>query len=129
MSNKDTQFRSGSEWNGNAAGRPVGSKNKLSESFLDELTKSFKKHGREALDRVCRDSPGEYLRIIAGLMPKELLLEISQEEKPRFVINAAPMSLEEWQAHHGLNVTKSPQKGPVENAIADQLIDQLKQET
>ena len=62
-------------------------------------------------------------------MPKELLLEVSQEEKPRFVINASPMSIEDWQAHHGLNVIESPQKEPVENAIANQLIDQYKQET
>ena len=129
MSRKDTQFRSGSEWNGNAAGRPLGSKNKLSEDFLEALTKNFAKHGKQAIARVLEDSPVQYLKIVASLVPREFLLEVTQEEKPRFVINASAMNLEEWQAHHGLNVIKSPQQVTKENAIADQLIDQLKQET
>jgi hypothetical protein len=126
MPKEDTQFRSGSEWNGNAAGRPLGSKNKLSESFLDELTKSFKKHGKEAISRVCKDSPGEYLRIIAGLMPKEFLLEVSQEEKTRFVISASPQpTTQEWFEQHDL---LNPEPVMLENISPDQLIDQLKQE-
>ncbi|MFC1702425.1 hypothetical protein ACFL1J_06770 [Pseudomonadota bacterium] len=127
MPRKDTQFRSGSEWNGNAAGRPLGSKNKLSESFLDELTKSFKKHGKTAIDRVVKDEPAQYLKIIAGLMPKELLLQVSQEEKPVWVINASPeeLTVEQWQKMHGiLNLNSEPAK--LEN---NQLIDQKKQET
>ena len=105
MPRKDTQFRSGSEWNGNAAGRPLGSKNKLSESFLDELTKSFKKHGKTAIDRVVKDEPAQYLKIIAGLMPKELLLQVSQEEKPVWVINASPkeLTVEQWREMHGID--------------------------
>ena len=120
MPREDTQFRSGSEWNGNAAGRPVGSKNKLSESFLRELTRSFEKHGKEAIDRVCKDSPSEYLRIIAGLMPKEFLLELSQEEKTRFVISDTPHQLttQEWFEKHGL---LNPEPAMLENKSPDQL--------
>ena len=127
MSNKDTQFRSGSEWNGNAAGRPPGSKNRLSEDFLQELTRNFSKHGKEAIDRVLEDSPVQYLKIVASLVPREFLLEVTQEEKPVWVINASPEELTtlEWQKMHGiLNVNSEPAK--LENA---QLIDQYKQET
>ena len=127
MPRKDTQFRSGSEWNGNAAGRPKGSKSKLTESFLEALTKNFAKHGQQAIARVCQDEPAQYLKIIASLMPKELLLEISQEEKPQWVINASPKELTtlEWQKMHGiLNVNSEPAK--LEN---NQLINQKKQES
>ena len=98
MPRKSTQFQPGQS--GNPKGRPVGSKNKLGENFLHALADNFEKHGKEAIERVCKDSPGEYLRIIAGLMPKELLLEINQEEKPTWVINAQPGLIDRsWQEH------------------------------
>jgi hypothetical protein len=104
MANKTTQFKPG---NPGGPGRPKGSKNKLSESFLQALTENFAEHGKEAIDHVCKSSPGEYLRIIAGLMPKEFMLEVSQEENVKWVINASPMSIEEWQAEHGITVIES----------------------
>lgn len=56
---------------------------------------------REAIERVCQDSPGEYLRIIASLTPKDFALEISDT---KWVINAQPrLSVEEWQKQHGLD--------------------------
>ena len=125
MPRQDTQFKPGKS--GNPHGRPVGSKNKLSEDFLQALTENFAKHGKQAIDRVVKDEPAQYLKIIAGLMPKELLLQVSQEEKPVWVINASPEKLTtlEWQKMHGnLNVNSGPAK--LEN---NQLIDQKKQET
>ena len=105
MTNEDTQFKVG---NPGGPGRPKGSKNKLSETFLHALARNFEEHGEDAIERVCKDSPGEYLRIIAGLMPKELLLEVSKEESVNWVINAQPLSIEEWQEMHGLDVIESP---------------------
>lgn len=98
---KETQFKVG---NPGGPGRPLGSKNRLSEYFLHELADHFEKHGREAIDRVYIDRPGEYLRIIAGLIPKEMLLEVAAEEKANWVINAQPqLSVEEWLLKHGLD--------------------------
>jgi hypothetical protein len=86
-------------------GRPKGSKNRLSEYFLFELADHFEKYGREAIERICEDSPGEYLRIIASLIPKELILEQTQEETVRWVINASSKALTEaqWRQMHGLD--------------------------
>ena len=73
----------------------------MSEYFLYELADHFEEHGREAIERVCQDSPGEYLRIIASLAPKNLALEISDTT---WVINASPrLSIEDWQSKHGLD--------------------------
>jgi len=61
------------------------------------------------------------LKIIAGLMPIELLLQVSQEEKPVWVINASPeeLTVEQWQKMHGiLNVNSEPAK--LENISPDQ---------
>ena len=109
---KDTQFKIG---NKGGPGRPLGSKNRLSEYFLHELFQHFEKHGREAIEQVFKERPGEYLRIIASLIPKELLLEVAAEQKTTWVINAAPRNLttEQWLKQHGLD---SP---VIEGKIAD----------
>ena len=50
------------------------------------------------------DRPGEYLRIIATLIPKELMLEVATEETVNWVINARPRLTEkEWRLQHGLD--------------------------
>ena len=98
---KDTQFKVG---NPGGPGRPVGSKNRLSEYFLHELADHFEEHGRAAIERVFEDRPGEYLRVIASLIPKELILEQTQEETIRWVINASSKALTEaqWREQHNL---------------------------
>ena len=68
-----------------------------------------------SIETVCKESPSEYLRIIAGLMPKELLLEVSQEEKPTWVINAQPLSVEDWAAEHGIKTIESSETVMLEN--------------
>ena len=120
MPREDTQFRSGSEWNGNAAGRPKGSKNKLSEDFLQELYVVFQESGGEAIRRMCAEHPSDFVRVLAGLVPKELLLEVAQEEKTRFVISDMPHQLttQEWFEKHGL---LNPEPAMLENKSPDQL--------
>ncbi len=95
---KDTQFKVG---NPGGPGRPLGSKNRLSEYFLYELADHFEEHGKSAIERVCKDSPAEYLRIIASLTPKNLALEISDTT---WVINASPrLSEDEWRQMHKID--------------------------
>ena len=104
MPKEDTQFKPG---NLGGPGRPLGSKNKLSEYFLHELAYHFEEHGREAIERVFEDRPGEYLRIIASLVPKELALEISDT---KWVINASPrLSVQQWRELHGLDSPENEQ--------------------
>ncbi len=53
-------------------GRPKGSRNKLAENFIQALYNDFDSHGVEAIQRVRADDPSTYVRVIAGLLPKEL---------------------------------------------------------
>ena len=56
---------------GNAAGRPLGSKHKLTERFLHNLHKDWKIHGMDAIERMREDSPLAYVTLVASLIPKE----------------------------------------------------------
>lgn len=55
---------------GNPLGRRKGSRNKISQAFVDEMCASFEAHGRDTIERVRRQHPVEYLKIAAGLIPK-----------------------------------------------------------
>ncbi len=63
---------------GNPAGRPKGSRHKLSEDFIKALAEDFEAHGKDAIVKVREDRPGDYIRVIASLMPKEATLTINQ---------------------------------------------------
>jgi hypothetical protein len=53
------------------SGRTKGIKNKLSHKFLSALAEDFEEHG-EGVIKICRiERPHEYLKLIAGLMPRE----------------------------------------------------------
>jgi hypothetical protein len=69
-----------------SGGRTKGVKNKLSHIFLTDLLADYEAHGAEAI-RICRvERPIEYVKMIAGLLPREFeitdnrLAELSDEE-------------------------------------------------
>jgi hypothetical protein len=64
-------FKSGAEWTGNRAGRPKGSRNKLSEDFISELAAKFEVQGPSVIDRVIEESPARFLQMVADLVPKD----------------------------------------------------------
>ena len=73
-------------------GRTKGVKNRLSHAFLTALAEDFEQHGIEAL-KICRiEKPVDYIKVVAGLMPKELeivdnrLAELSDEELETFIV-------------------------------------------
>jgi hypothetical protein len=49
-------------------GRPRGSKQKLSERFIDALHADFCEFGEAAIERVRQEDPGRYLTIVSGLV-------------------------------------------------------------
>jgi hypothetical protein len=58
-------------------GRPLGSRNKLTENFLAAVEASWRKHGATVLDRVAQEEPAQYLRAICMLMPKDVQLDVN----------------------------------------------------
>ena len=53
---------------GNPAGRPVGSRNKLCEGFIDALSRDFAQHGAGVIAKVREEHPSAYLRLVASLV-------------------------------------------------------------
>jgi len=57
---------------GNPAGRPKGARSKLGEAFLDALSKDWAEYGIKAILDAREKNPGEYVKIVASLLPKEI---------------------------------------------------------
>ena len=55
-------------------GRPAGSRNKLQSDFIHALADDFAEHGNAVIRIVRAEEPATYLKVIAGLLPKEFLI-------------------------------------------------------
>ena len=68
---KSGQFVTGTS----SAGRKKGARNRLHADFVVALQEHFQQQGKVAIEIVYRESPKEYLKIIASVLPKEFVLE------------------------------------------------------
>lgn len=72
----DTKFKPGQS--GNPAGRPKGARSKLGDDFLKALLADFngetegKPHGTEAIRLMREERPGDYVKVLASILPKEV---------------------------------------------------------
>lgn len=57
---------------GNPAGRPKGSRNKLSEAFLSDVLEDWEQHGKDAIVRMRNERPHDCDKVVASLLPKQL---------------------------------------------------------
>ena len=56
---------------GNPSGRPQGARSKLSEKFILALHDDFAAHGPSVIEKVRKNLPGVYLKVVASLLPRE----------------------------------------------------------
>lgn len=56
-------------------GRPKGSRNLLAEMFWSDLHDAWKAKGKQAIDDMIRDKPGDFVKVVASQMPKEFLMK------------------------------------------------------
>src|SRR5215510_7063732 len=59
----------------NPAGRPKGSRNKLTAEYFADLHAAWQKHGAGILEIVAKEEPKELMKEIGRHMPKELSIE------------------------------------------------------
>ncbi len=75
---KKTQFKQGQS--GNPAGRPKGARCKLGEQFLADMQAAWETQGASVIEKVISERPQDFLKVVAGLMPKELLVKTEPME-------------------------------------------------
>lgn len=76
---------------GNPNGRPVGTRQKLSEDFITALSADFAENGVATLKQMRTDKPDAYIRVVADLVPKDINLNH----------NATDAFLDLWKAMSG----------------------------
>src|SRR5687767_7345543 len=59
----------------NPTGRPKGSRNKLSEAFLQAFADDFERYGKEVIEKVRTERPHDYLKVIATVTPRRMEIE------------------------------------------------------
>lgn len=57
-------------------GRPKGSRNKLGEAFLQDMHAAWEAKGVEAINRVIEERPQDFLKVVAGILPKEMNVNV-----------------------------------------------------
>ena len=94
---KDTQFKPGQS--GNTAGKPRGSRNRIQRDVIEAFADHWAQYGKQAIEIVFKERPGDYLRFAANFLPKETIM---QDIKPE-----SEMSDEEFLTAYGkLKVVK-----------------------
>ena len=68
---------------GNPRGRPLGSKNKLAEDFFRDLHKAWGIMGQAALTATAWTQPADFVRVVAGLMPKVVDITVTNVHMER----------------------------------------------
>ena len=96
----DGRFQAGSV--PNPHGRPKGSRNKVSEAFLQDMHDLWQRRGMQILEKVAESDPAKVLAAMVQILPKDFQLSVDADQI-NWVINASPrLTVEEWQAEHGI---------------------------
>jgi hypothetical protein len=73
---------SGGKWvagrSGNPSGRPLGSRQKISEKLLTDLAEVWEDQGKTVLARLAVDDPGKLAQIAYGLLPRDVFISVEQ---------------------------------------------------
>jgi hypothetical protein len=83
---------------GNPAGRPVGSRSRLSEAFLADFCEAWSNHGAAALEWTAKHDRPTFVRVAAALLPRHV--DVAIKPPPVYVIADRPLTDAEWEAEY-----------------------------
>ncbi len=76
---QDTRFKPGQS--GNPAGKPKGARHKLQEDFLRDVQEAWETRGSEAIKGMIAEKPADFVKMVAGLMPKDIQFNINDHSE------------------------------------------------
>jgi hypothetical protein len=62
---------------GNPSGRPKGDRTGLCDAFIRDMHDDWRQHGPQVLYNLRAEDPSTYVRVIAGLIPRESNLNVN----------------------------------------------------
>ena len=62
-------------------GRPKGSKNKLAEDFVADMHEAWQASGKAAIEAMIADKPGDFVKTVAALIPKDVNFNINDHSE------------------------------------------------
>ena len=103
------QFRPGQS--GNPAGKPNGARNKLGEAFILDMYEAWRAHGSDAIQDVIDTKPEMFLKVIAGILPREPAIVRPEETMSEEEMDAALDVITEIIEERGLAGVAKPTHG------------------
>ncbi|MCC8961723.1 hypothetical protein H8A95_05155 [Bradyrhizobium sp. Pear76] len=67
---------------GNPAGRPQGARSKFADAACADALKHWTSGGSDVLERVKKEDPSTYLRVMFSIIPKDIAVSIEQRNGP-----------------------------------------------
>jgi hypothetical protein len=105
---------------GNKLGRPIGTRNKFSESFVSDVAATWTKHGGDILEKMATDEPARFAELCGRLIPRDVQLTVSQRVPGGLEADEWAIALEVFQAvRAGLPEADKRQPGEVLNFVLD----------
>src|SRR5215469_18674670 len=81
IENKSADTESAMTFKQGVSGNPHGNRHRtrhlLNQEFMQALLLNFRHEGKKAIEKVARNQPGVYLKILASLVPRETKIEHS----------------------------------------------------
>ena len=78
---------------GNPGGKPVNARNALNAKFLKELSATFDKEGKSAIEKVAKEDPSTFIRVLAALQPKEMEIKRQLDDISDEQLDAAAVAI------------------------------------
>ena len=79
VENKSTNMESAMTFREGVSGNPHGNRHRtrhlLNQEFMQALLLHFRQHGKKAIEKVARNQPAVYVKILALLVPREMQIE------------------------------------------------------